>query len=200
MDWTPEVAIETDAKVRVELRTSRASLIRFVAEGAWRLLPGNYATAAAYVQDAAGVKRSEAYRLVATSRAAQMILGRFIQSDDVVIDIKAYRWMVNDVIKSSHVGEYLCSIIGELTSDIEERVGELGDVYEAIAASVAAHQKPSAPSPVPDRSEVPPKQPSPPEGETEPFTGDYDAPVSDPKSVERGERLIICPHCHMALK
>lgn len=203
VEWTPELAVETDTKVRTELRTSRASLIRFVAEGAWRLLPAKYSTAAAYVQDAAGVKRSEAYRLVATARAAQMLLTRYVQNGDEGLDIKPYRWIVNEVIRSSHTGEYLCSIIHDLTLDIENRLTQGADVYTAISDAVAANQKPGKDGGDLD-GDVDDAEPSPTEDHAAKVDAVIDAFESatfpDASQIERGQRVIVCPNCHTPLR
>lgn len=205
VDWTPEMAVETDARVRVELRTSRASLVRFVAEGAWRLLPQGYTTAAAYVQDAAGVKRSEAYRLVATARASEIILTRFIQQDEEELDIKPWQWLVNDVIRSSHTGEHLASVIHELIVDIETALssGSTENIYDAIRDGVTSHQRPagdqgsdlSNPSTGGSDNEEPAASGS----ASDDSSGDPGS-VLDVESLARGERVIICPNCQTPLR
>jgi hypothetical protein len=194
--WTPAKAIQTDEQVRRELRTSRASLIQFVAEGAWRLLPAPHKTAAAYVQDAAGVKRSEAYRLVATARVAQMLLARFVQRSEEELELPAYEWMMSTVIKSSHTGEYLCSIIHELTLDIEGRINPTTDVYTAINAGVEAHQRPDG-----DDDSSPALEPGEPgSATTGPDAEPEGSPYPDIEDIEKAERILICPHCQMPLR
>lgn len=189
MEWTPELAIETDHRVRSELRASRASLIRFLAEGAWRLLPQEYPNAAAYVQDAAGVKRSEAYRLVATARAAELILSRVVVSEDgdAGVDIRAYRWIVNDVIRSSHTGEALASNINEVIGQVESRLSKGEDVWDAITSTVDEFRK-SRSNNLTDGSDTPPART--PHENTDTDIDDVDEP-----KPQRAQRVIVCPNC-----
>lgn len=191
MEWTPELAIETDQRVRAELRTSRASLIRFIAEGAWRMLPQQYPTAAAYVQDAAGVKRSEAYRLVATARAAEIILTRVVvdEDSDAGLDIRAYRWIVNDVIRSSHTGEALASSIHDVVVKIEEHQAAGMDVWDAISATVDQFRKSNRANLGPENQE-PARSPA-------DNTDTELAEVHSPDDVKppKAPRVIVCPSC-----
>lgn len=208
MEWTPQLAVDTDTRVRRELTHSRAELVQFVAEGGWRLLPNAPTTAASYVQDAAGVKRSEAYRIVATARVAMIILTRVQQGDDP-IPLEAYRWILKDVLRSTHHGEYLCSITGEVLADIEMRCQAGSDPYAAIKESVDAHPRPTGDEK--DQAQTDTPEDGAPDSTTTPRTrstddsheetgGDDQPRYPDPASIEKAERIIICPHCRTPLR
>lgn len=206
MEWTPQLAVDTDSRVRRELTHSRAELVQFVAEGGWRLLPNAPKTAASYVQDAAGVKRSEAYRIVATARVAMIILTRVQQGDDP-IPLEAYRWILKDVLRSTHHGEYLCSITGELLADIETRCQTGVDSYEAIKQSVEAHPRPTSEDKDQEPAEPPKETPSENSSartrssDDSHESSDDDQPrYPDPGSIEKAERIIICPNCRTPLR
>ena len=208
VEWTPDRALVTDQRVRRGLQHSRADLIQFVAESGWKLLPGAPGTAAAYVQDAAGVKRSEAYRIVATARIVLILLTRIHSPEDGPVPNKAYQWMLKEIINSTHHGEYLCSITHELINDIEQRKAQGVPYAEGIKLAVEAHPRPA--NDAAENEQGPAGQPQARPDGTAPSSdagdgdgdGDADGGPAYPKfdELERAERVLICPHCQMPLR
>lgn len=214
MEWTIDRARETDARVRRSLSHSRADLVQFIAEGGWRMLPNGPSTAAAYVQDAAGVKRSEAYRIVATARISLILLSRMAEDlepstpdgtgEPVPITIDLYAWILRDVIKSTHIGEYLCSVTHEVLTSYEAARTAGTQPWEAVRAAVEEH-----PRPTDEQLAEAAAQADASGGVTEYPDGSAAAGVPaeddtprfpDVESLERAERVLICPHCKMPLR
>ena len=208
MEWTSDRALVTDQRVRRGLQHSRADLIQFVAESGWKLLPEAPTTAAAYVQDAAGVKRSEAYRIVATARIVLILLTRIHSPEDGPVPNKAYQWMLKEIINSTHHGEYLCSITHELINDIEERKSRGVPYAEGIKLAVEAHPRPASDDaatttePTGGTNTEPRERTN--DGSNENGEGPegLDSGPAYPKfdELERAERVLVCPHCQMPLR
>lgn len=191
MDWTPEKAVAVDARVRAGLRSSRAGLMRFVVTDGWRALPDAPDTAAAYVQDVAGVKRSEAYRIVSTARVIS-VLATYVEDAAADDQDELFRWILDDVVRSTHTGEWLTSILTDLITTLDGLLEEGSPPRDAIVAAVEAHPRPQK-DPTP-----PPPSPTDTQPDRDPAADAEDELAAAEASVvelPKAERILVCPHC-----
>lgn len=191
MDWTPEKAVAVDARVRAGLRSSRAGLMRFIASDGWRALPEAPDTAAGYVQDAAGVKRSEAYRIVSTARVIS-VLATYVEDSGSDDQDELFRWILDDVIRSTHTGEWLTSVLTDLLETLDRLLEEGHPPRDAVLAAVEAHPRPQKDtSPPPPSDDTPDQVPD----QRRDHPEDDEALENPVDELPKAERILVCPHC-----